>query len=305
MLHLWTSARYAIELPAGHRFPMDKYRLLREAVLAEGLVAPTHLHEPGWVAEHDLHRVHTPTYVAQIRDGTLSPAAQRRIGLPWSRSGVERAFRVVQGTIEASAMALQAGLAMNLAGGTHHAFPDLGEGFCTFNDVAVAVRRLQSEGRVERVAIVDLDVHQGNGTHGCFAGDARVFTFSMHGAKNFPFHKVPGTLDVELTDGTGDDEYLALLEHHLPRVLRASRPDLVMYLAGADPHEGDRLGRLSMTFDGLMARDRYVIASCREVGIPVCVTMAGGYGKRLDDTVEVHLNTVRVLSAYEGRAHGG
>ncbi|HEY0930422.1 MAG TPA: histone deacetylase [Gemmatimonas sp.] len=298
MLHLWSSASYAITLPDGHRFPMSKYQLLREAVLAEGLVPPERMHDPERASEEDLLRVHTAQYVEQIREGTLPPAEQRRIGLPWSPSFVERAYRVVQGTIEASACALREGLAMNLAGGTHHAFPDRGEGFCTFNDVAVAVRRLQAAGEVERVAIVDLDVHQGNGTHGCFAGDERVFCFSMHGAKNFPFHKVPGTLDVELEDGTGDETYLALLQEHLPDVLRRARPDLVVYLSGADPHEGDRLGRLSLTFEGLKARDRYVIASCREVGLPVCVTMSGGYGRNIEDTVAVHVNTVRVLSAY-------
>lgn len=300
MLHLWSSASYAIALPEGHRFPMAKYQLLREAVLRAGLVPPERLHDPGRAADVDLLRVHTPEYVASIREGTLSPAAQRRIGLPWSPSFVERAFRVVQGTIEASEAALVHGLTMNLAGGTHHAFPGHGEGFCTFNDVAVAVRRLQARGLVERVAIVDLDVHQGNGTHACFADDARVYTFSMHGAKNFPFHKVPGRFDVELDDGTDDATYLALLERYLPIVLREARPDLVVYLAGADPHEGDRLGRLALTFEGLLARDRLVIASCREVGLPVCVTMSGGYGRQIEDTVTVHTNTVRVLCAYDG-----
>lgn len=277
---------------------MAKYQLLREAVLREGLVPPERLHDPQRVSLEDVLRVHTPAYVAHIVDGTLPYAEQRRIGLPWSEAFVERAFRVVQGTIEASEAALEHGVAMNLAGGTHHAFPDRGEGFCTFNDVAVAVRRLQSLGRVRRVAIVDLDVHQGNGTHGCFAGDPDVYTFSMHGAKNFPFHKVPGTLDVELEDGTGDDHYLALLTEHLPRVLTEARPDLVVYLSGADPHEGDRLGRLTLTFEGLLARDRYVVGLCREVGIPVCATMSGGYGRDVRDTVAVHLNTVRVLRAF-------
>lgn len=280
---------------------MAKYQLLREGVLREGLVPPERMHNPERVAVDDLLLVHTPEYVAHIVQGTLPPAEQRRIGLPWSESFVERAFRVVQGTIEASEAALEHGVAMNLAGGTHHAFPNRGEGFCTFNDVAVAVRRLQALGKVRRVALVDLDVHQGNGNHGCFAGDDRVFTFSMHGAKNFPFHKVPGTLDVELDDGTGDDEYLALLAAHLPRVLRESEPDLVVYLSGADPHEGDRLGRLKLTFDGLMERDRMVIGMCRDVGIPVCATMSGGYGHNVHDTVAVHLNTVRVLRAF---AHG-
>ncbi len=298
VLNLWSSAQYAIELPDGHRFPMAKYALLRESVLRERLVSPDRLHDPQRVDITDLLRVHTPEYVSHILHGTLPPAEQRRIGLPWSEAFVERAFRVVQGTIEASDAALEHGVAMNLAGGTHHAFPDRGEGFCTFNDVAVAIRRLQALGKVRRVAVIDLDVHQGNGTHGCFAGDDSVYTFSMHGAKNFPFHKVPGTRDVELDDGTGDETYLALLQEHLPDVLREARPDLVVYLSGADSHEGDRLGRLKLTFDGLLARDRYVIGSCREVGIPVCATMSGGYGYDVHNTVAVHLNTVRVLRAF-------
>jgi acetoin utilization deacetylase AcuC-like enzyme len=297
-LHLWSSAAYAIPLPDGHRFPMAKYALLRDGVLAEGLVPPERLHDPPRVAVEDLRLVHTADYVAQVTTGTLPYAEQRRIGLPWSEAFVERAYRVVRGTCEAAEAALQHGVAMNLAGGTHHAFPHRGEGFCTFNDVAVAIRRLQRAGHVRRVAVVDLDVHQGNGTHACFAGDPDVFTFSMHGARNFPFHKVPGTLDVELDDGTGDDAYLAQLALHLPRVLHAARPDLVVYLAGADPHEGDRLGRLALSFDGLRRRDWMVLESCREVGLPVCATIAGGYGKDVRDTVAVHLNTVRLLAQF-------
>jgi acetoin utilization deacetylase AcuC-like enzyme len=297
-LHLWSSAAYAIPLPDGHRFPMPKYALLREAVLAEGLVPAERLHDPGRAAVDDLLLVHTPEYVRQVTDGTLPAAEQRRIGLPWSDRFVERAYRVVRGTCEAAEAALVHGVAMNLAGGTHHAFPHRGEGFCTFNDVAVAVRRLQRRGHARRVAVVDLDVHQGNGTHACFAGDADVYTFSMHGARNFPFHKVPGTLDVELDDGTGDDEYLARLGEHLPRVLRDAAPDLVVYLAGADPHERDRLGRLRLSFAGLMRRDAMVLEACREVGLPVCVTIAGGYGRDVRDTVAIHVNTVRVLRQF-------
>ncbi len=280
---------------------MSKYQLLREGVLSEGLVPPERVHDPQRVSREDLLLVHTPAYVDHITNGTLPAAEQRRIGLPWSESFVERAYRVVQGTCEAAEAALTHGVAMNLAGGTHHAFPDRGEGFCTFNDVAVAIRRLQRDGRVRRVAIVDLDVHQGNGTHGCFAGDPQVYTFSMHGAKNFPFHKVPGTLDVELDDGTDDAAYLARLESHLPTVLRDARPDLVVYLAGADPHEGDRLGRLRLTFEGLHRRDAVVLQLCREIGVPVCATMSGGYGRDVRDTVQVHLNTVRVLRSFAGR----
>jgi len=277
---------------------MAKYALLREAVVAQGLVRAEHLHDPPRVALEDLLRVHTAPYVQHVTDGTLPAAEQRRIGLPWSPAFVERAWRVARGTVEASDAALQHGIAMNLAGGTHHAFPDRGEGFCTFNDVAVAIRRLQAQGRIRRAAIVDLDVHQGNGTHACFANDSSVFTFSMHGARNFPFHKVPGTLDIELDDGTGDEEYLSLLATHLPRVLLAANADLVVYLAGADPHENDRLGRLRLSFEGLRRRDRMVIESCREVGLPVCVTIAGGYGRRVEDTVAVHVGTAAVAAAF-------
>lgn len=297
-LHLWSSAAYAIPLPEGHRFPMAKYALLREGVLAAGLVPPERLHDPSRAPVDDLLLVHTPAYVEQITTGTLPPAEQRRIGLPWSEIFVERAYRVVRGTCEAAEAALQHGVAMNLAGGTHHAFPERGEGFCTFNDVAVAIRRLQRAGHIRRAVVIDLDVHQGNGTHACFAGDASVHTFSMHGAKNFPFHKVPGTLDVELADGTGDEGYLALLAEQLPRVLRAAGADLVVYLAGADPHEHDRLGRLKLTFDGLRRRDWLVLESCREVGLPVCVTIAGGYGRDVRDTVAVHLGTVELLARF-------
>jgi acetoin utilization deacetylase AcuC-like enzyme len=209
---------------------------------------------------------------------------------------VERSFRAVGGTCEAATAAVDRGLAMNLAGGTHHAFADHGEGFCVFNDVAVAIRVLQRDGRIGRAVVIDLDVHQGNGTHAIFAGDASVFTFSMHGGRNYPFHKVPGSLDVELADGTGDDDYLTALAEALPGVLSASAPDLAIYLAGADSHEGDRLGRLCLTFDGLARRDVMVLDACREVGIPVAITIAGGYGRNIEDSVKVHLNTVRIAS---------
>jgi acetoin utilization deacetylase AcuC-like enzyme len=204
----------------------------------------------------------------------------------------------VGGTCESAVDALAHGVAMNLAGGTHHAFPGHGEGFCVFNDVAVAVRLLQQSGRIRRAAIVDLDVHQGNGTNAIFAGDESVFTFSMHGGKNYPFHKVPGSLDIELPDGANDDLYLMLLAEHLPDILARSQPDLVIYLAGADPHEGDALGRLGLTFDGLARRDAIVIDLCREVGLPVAITIAGGYGRDLGDTVRIHLETARIASRY-------
>jgi len=297
-LHCWSSPKYAIQLPDGHRFPMEKYHLLRMGALAAGLVTHDTLHEPQRADHDDMLRVHTREYVTGVELGSLDPAHQRRIGLPWSEAFVERAFRVVRGTIEASEHALHHGVAMNLAGGTHHAFADRGEGFCVFNDVAISIRRLQAMGAIARACIIDLDVHQGNGTHAIFAGDASVYTFSMHGAKNFPFHKVAGDRDEELDDGTGDDAYLERLTHVLPEVLRDARPDLVVYLAGADPHEGDRLGRLRLTFDGLAQRDDLVLRTCREIGLPVCVTIAGGYGKTIADTVQVHLQTVATAARF-------
>lgn len=297
-LHVWSSARYAFPLPEGHRFPIEKYALLREQVLRDGTVAPEHMHDPARVSRDDLLLVHTADYVDRFTGGALTRDEERKLGFPWSEHLVERSYRAAGGTSEAARCALDAGIAMNLAGGTHHAFPDHGEGFCVFNDVAVAIRALQRDGRLTRAAVVDLDVHQGNGTHAVFAGDERVFTFSMHGGKNYPFHKVPGTLDIELADGTGDDEYLSRLVDVLPHVIADARPDLVVYLAGADAHEGDRLGRLGLTFNALARRDSLVIEQCREVGIPVVITVAGGYGADIADTVRIHAETARIAARY-------
>src|SRR6478735_1935749 len=232
-LVLWSSSRYTFPLPEGHRFPVAKYAMLREAVIAEGIVPADRVLDPARATDEALELVHTRDYVRRFREGALDAAELRRLGFPWSGALVERSYRAVGGTIAASRHALEHGLAMNLAGGTHHAFPDHGEGFCVFNDVAVAIRLLRREGRLRRAAIVDLDVHQGNGTHAIFADDPDVFTFSMHGGRNYPFHKVAGTLDVELADGTGDDAYLELLSRSLPDAIAASRADLVVYLAGA------------------------------------------------------------------------
>lgn len=294
-LHAWSSARYEIPLPAGHRFPISKYGRLRDRVAADGVAE---VHEPRRVDRDDVLRVHTADYVTRLEAGALTEAELRRIGFPWSSHLVERSYRAVGGTCEAARMALEAGVAMNLAGGTHHAFPDHGEGFCVLNDVAVALHALLAEGRIARAAVVDLDVHQGNGTHAIFSGDDRVYTCSLHGERNYPFHKVPGDLDVELPDGTGDDAYLEVLGAVMPRVLRAARPDLVVYLAGADPHERDSLGRLALTFDGLARRDHLVLSQCREVGIPVVIAIAGGYGRDIDDTVEVHYRTAAIARDY-------
>ena len=292
---LWSSAAYTFPLPDGHRFPVAKYALLRERVLAEGTVEQ--VHDPARVEDDELRLVHTADYVDRFTHGQLDPAEIRRLGFPWSPGLVERSRRAVGGTIAAARHALAHGIAMNLAGGTHHAFPNHGEGFCVYNDIAVAIRILQRDGLVRRAAVIDLDVHQGNGTHAIFAGDERVFTFSMHGGKNYPFHKVPGTLDVELADGTGDDDYLALLATHLPTVLAASAPDIVFYIAGADPHEGDQLGRLRLSFAGLARRDALVLERAREVGLPVAITIGGGYGRDIRDTVAVHAATARIAAA--------
>ena len=293
-LHAWSSAAYAIPLPASHRFPIAKYALLRERVIASGVLPPHRVGDPPRASRDELLGAHTAGYVDALVAGALDAAAMRRIGFPWSPQLVERSVRAVGGTIAAVPAALEDGVAINLAGGTHHAFADHGEGFCVFNDVAVAVRALRHERRLERVAIIDLDVHQGNGTHAIFADDPHVFTFSMHGARNYPFTRVAGDLDIELADGTGDAAYLARLADALPTVLATARPELVVYLAGADPHERDRLGRLALTLDGLARRDAMVLEACREVGIPVAITIAGGYGRDIDETVAAHLATVRI-----------
>ena len=297
-LTVWSSSRYTFPLPEGHRFPVAKYGMLRDAVIEQGILPADHVLDPPRVTDEALLLVHTPEYVRRFREGSLDAAELRRLGFPWSPGLVERSYRAVGGTVAATRHALEHGIAMNLAGGTHHAFPDHGEGFCVFNDVAVAIQLLRRDGLARRVAVVDLDVHQGNGTHAIFAGDADVYTFSMHGGKNYPFHKVAGTLDLELPDGTGDDAYLEVLCRALPRVLAASSPDLVVYIAGADPHEGDRLGRLGLTFDGLARRDALVLDACREVGIPVAITIGGGYGRRIEDTVAVHVRTVRIAALH-------
>ena len=267
-------------------------------MIAEGVVRPEFVHDPARISRDDLLLVHSADYVDRFTAGTLSADEQRRLGFPWSAALVERAYRAAGGTNEAARGALQHGIAMNLAGGTHHAFPSHGEGFCVFNDVAIAIRTLQRDNKIERAAIIDLDVHQGNGTHAIFAGDERVFTFSMHGSRNYPFKRNPGNLDVELPDGADDDIFLEQLTTLLPAVLADASPDLVCYLAGADPHENDRLGRLKLTFSGLSRRDRLVIESCREVGIPLLITIAGGYGRDINDTVRIHVNTARIASEF-------
>jgi acetoin utilization deacetylase AcuC-like enzyme len=284
---------FVLPLPPEHRFPMAKYRLLRERVIADGIITPDHLFEPAAADWTDLALVHTQTYLDGVATGTLPREMQRRIGFPWSEAMVERARRSVGGTIAAARAAMEDGAAANLAGGTHHSFSDRGEGYCVFNDVAVAARVLMRDGAIRRVLVVDLDVHQGNGTAAIFQDEPAVFTFSIHGANNFPFRKEASDLDVALPDGAGDDEYLALLAQHLPVIVEAHRPDLVFYVAGADPYEGDRLGRLKLTMDGLRARDALVFDTCRAAGLPVALSMAGGYAADVEATVAIHASTIR------------
>lgn len=287
------SDHFVLPLPEGHKFPMAKYSRLREHILAEGVIAPGDLHEAPLAAVEDLQLVHAPGYVDAVVNGTVPHDIQRRIGFPWSPQMVERSRRSVGATIAAARAALDDGAAANLAGGTHHAFADRGEGFCVFNDVAVGARVLQRDLHASRIAIVDLDVHQGNGTAAIFSGDPSVFTFSMHGEKNFPFKKEASDLDVPLADGTGDDEYLSLLRTHLHDVLNRHQPDFVFYLAGADPFEGDRLGRIKLTIDGLRRRDEIVMEACTTARLPVAISMSGGYATDLDAIVTIHTNTIR------------
>lgn len=287
------SDHFVLPLPDGHKFPMSKYARLRERILAEGIVSSDDLHEAPLAAIEDLRLVHDAAYVDAVLTGTVAPEIQRRIGFPWSPQMVERSRRSVGATIAAAHAALDEGVAANLAGGTHHAFADRGEGFCVFNDVAVAARVLQRDQLSRRIAIVDLDVHQGNGTAAIFSGDESVFTFSMHGDKNFPFKKELSDLDVPLADGTGDDEYLSLLQPHLTAVLNRHQPDFVFYLAGADPFEGDRLGRIKMTIHGLKRRDEIVLEACTKARLPVAISMSGGYATDIDAIVAIHTNTIR------------
>jgi len=287
-LHCAYHPGYFVPLPPSHPFPMAKYPLLFQRLRASGWLHDAQVLEPGEAALDDLRLVHTEGYLQQLADGTLDAAAVRKIGVPWSQALWRRSRLAAQGTLLAARAALEDGLAANLAGGTHHAFPGHGEGFCVLNDVAVAIRVLQRDGRARRALVVDLDVHQGNGTAAIFEGDADVFTFSMHGERNYPTRKMRSTLDVGLADGIGDDEYLALLRRHLGDILARFVPDIVFYLAGVDPVRGDRYGRLALTDDGLRQRERCVLDSCGSRGLPVVITIAGGYAPTPERTAELH-----------------
>ena len=305
-MQVFYATQFVLPLPAGHRFPMGKYRLLRDRLAAE--LPEIELRQAMPATDGELALVHTPGYIQAISDGSVDPKILREIGFPWSEAMPERARRSVGATIAACRAAFRDGIAANIAGGTHHAYADRGGGFCVFNDAAVATRLMQAEHARSRrtplrVAIVDLDVHQGNGTAHIFRADPTVFTLSLHGQKNFPFRKEASDLDVDLPDGTGDDAYLHALEGALDELSRRFEPGLVIYLAGADPHEGDRLGRLKLTWDGLEARDRRVFDWAWQRGVPLAFAMAGGYGRNLEDTVQVQVNTFGAAVEYAGRWH--
>jgi acetoin utilization deacetylase AcuC-like enzyme len=297
------STQFVLPLPAGHRFPMQRYQRLRDRIVAELPALTLAQAEPA--GDQALALVHTPEYIGAVACGTLDARAQREIGFPWSEAMVERSRRSVGATIQAARMAQVEGVAANIAGGTHHASAEAGAGYCVFNDVAVAARLLQHEhlrrrpgARRPRVAVIDLDVHQGNGTAAIFARDDSVFTLSLHGENNFPFRKVAGDLDVGLPDGTGDDDYLAALDLVLDELDRRFDAELVFYLAGADPHEGDRLGRLRLSYDGLQARDRQVFDWAWQRRLPLAFSMAGGYGHDIATTVQVQMNTFGIALEY-------
>jgi len=305
------SDQFVLPLPEGHSFPMPKYRLLRDAV--EATLPGVRLNEAEPATDGELALAHEPAWIAAVAEGTTTAAQQREIGFPWSERMVARARRSVGATIQAARAALfgpegwgGGGVAANLAGGTHHAYSHKGSGYCVFNDVAVAARLMQAEWhrrpaqgarRLLRVIVIDLDVHQGNGTASIFRDDESVFTLSLHGARNFPFRKEASDLDVELPDGCGDAEYLAALDAALAEAFArhgSHPPGLAFYLAGADPHENDRLGRLKITAEGLAERDRRVLAALRERGIPVALSMAGGYGRDIHTTVEIQRRTLEL-----------
>jgi acetoin utilization deacetylase AcuC-like enzyme len=287
---------FTFNLPDEHRFPSKKYSLLRQRVEESGLIPAEDLQIPEPASDEDLLRVHTPVYLQHVKEGSLTDKEIRRIGLPWSLELLERSYRSVGATIAACRAAIEDGIAISLSGGTHHAHADHGGGYCIFNDAAVAARAMQAEGLVKHVVILDCDVHQGDGTASIFAQDPTVFTFSIHGDRNYPFHKPPSDLDIALPDGTGDDAYCDALKVGLEQTLDKANADLAIFLAGADPYEDDHFGRLALTKNGLLTRDSIVMKACKGRGIPVAVVMSGGYAKKIEDAAEIHFNTVRLAS---------
>lgn len=308
-MKVFYSDQFVLPLPDGHRFPMVKYSMLRERVVQSGLCGPGELRVPDAVTDEEILRAHEADYLHRVVTGTLTPKEVRRIGFPWTERMVERSRRASGGTVGACRAALEDGVAANLAGGTHHALSGRGEGYCVFNDSAIAARAVQDAGLVERVVVIDTDVHQGNGTARILAGDPSVFTFSMHGEKNFPFDKENSDLDIPLPDGADDTEFLEALKRGLDIALDRSNTELAIYLAGADPFENDKLGRLKVTKLGLAERDRLVLDACRERDIPVAVTMAGGYAREVSDTVDIHFQSIsaaaKLTHDQRRELHGG
>jgi acetoin utilization deacetylase AcuC-like enzyme len=300
-MRAYYSHHFVLPLPDGHRFPMAKYRRLYERLRDDP--GAIELVEPPAASLDDLLRVHEQGYVRRVLDGTLSATELRRIGFPWSPAVPERSRRVSGATMAALDDAIGGdGVAVNLAGGTHHAFADRGGGYCIFNDSVVAARHAQARGLARRVLMVDLDVHQGDGTAALCRGDETLFAFSMHGARNYPAVKQDGDLDVALPDGTDDARYLDALAAHLPRAIDAARPDAVVYLAGADPFAGDQLGFLALSKAGLAERDRQVLDACRRHGLPLAISMAGGYAADVEDIVDIHEATVRLAARFAAGA---
>jgi acetoin utilization deacetylase AcuC-like enzyme len=297
-MKLFYADHFVLPLPPDHRFPMRKYSRLRERVQESALVPPESLLIPPPASDEQLLLAHHPDYVQAVATGTLTARQQRKIGFPWTPGMVERSRRSVGATIEAARYALAEGLAASLAGGTHHAFADSGGGYCVFNDVVVAARVWQKAGTIRRALVIDCDVHQGDGTAALCAHDPSIYTFSIHGEKNYPYHKPPSDLDLPLPDDSGDEVYLAALDYGLHHALEAAGADLAFYLAGADPYAGDRLGRMKLSKGGLLARDAMVLRECRARGLPVAILMAGGYAKEIEDIVDIHYQTLALAVDY-------
>ena len=294
IFNIFYSPFYYADIGEGHVFPIKKFEFVRNKLLKEGNLSPGEIVEPNPAEIKDVLLVHTEDYIKRLRDGTLTVKEVRRLGLPWSESLARRSFLAVSGTINAARSALDNGISSNLAGGTHHAFPDRGEGFCVLNDVAIAIRVLQRDKLAKKFLIIDCDVHQGNGTAFIFKDETEIFTFSMHGAKNYPLFKENSSLDIELPDKTSDKDFIEILNEALPRVF-LNEPDIVFYLAGADPYEKDKLGRLGLTISGLRQRDETVLEYAKMLEIPIVTVMSGGYALDINDTVEIHCNTIRAV----------